>query len=103
MKRLSEFIVSVADLFEAEGRAALHILRAEGRWIRSYIARLGVGLACLAVSFVVVIVGVVLLGRGAFLWMEQSMGTPAASSITGLAFLIFGSLLVWIYHSNAKA
>jgi hypothetical protein len=83
-KHLSEFVVRISDLLEAEGRV-----------LRKVLGKLGLGLSLSLVAAVVLLVGCGLLLAGAWLGLAQPLGPAWASAITGaIAVLMAGALLV---------
>ena len=95
--------MKVADLVEAEGRTLLYTLQAEGRWMRGYLAGFGVALVCVVGSVVLLLGGIALVGIAGFLWLQQSLGTPAAACIVGLILLALGALSLWMFHFKTRA
>jgi protein-S-isoprenylcysteine O-methyltransferase Ste14 len=83
---LTELIVRIADLLEAEGRAA-----------RRAIERLGMGLSLTVVAAVLVLVGCLLVLTGLWLGLGNTgMGEAGASAITGVLTLgVAGGLFWW--------
>lgn len=84
-KHVSEFVVRVADLLEAEGRV-----------LRRVLGKLGLGLSISLVAAVVLLVACGLLLAGAWLGLAQPLGPAWASAITGLMALIIAVGLLYI-------
>ena len=82
-RHIAEFVVRIADLAEAEGRL-----------LRRSAARLGLGLAFIAVAAGLVFLGAALLLAGVWIGIGQAIGPVWASAITGgLALLLAASAL----------
>jgi len=99
---LAELIVRVSDLVEAEGRTLLSTLRAEGMWVRGYLARMGIGVVLLVAASVLVVAGCGLICASCFLWVQPLLGSAAAAGITGAVTLLLGILSSWIFYRIAR-
>lgn len=117
MKAISELVVRICDLVEAEGRALVSASREQGRnllevvqeqgrtlletgrdeaqRVRAAINTLAVGFMFLLIATPLLIAGVGLILAGVMLWLEPQVGRPAAAAITGLLTLAAGGVCVW--------
>jgi hypothetical protein len=84
-QQLSELIVRVADLVEAEGRV-----------LRGQVAKLSVGLALRLVGAMVLLVGLVLVMAALWIGVEQHAGAAWASLATGALALAIAGGLFWV-------
>ncbi len=87
MKVISEFVVHVFDLIEAEGRSLLTVVRGEARHVRHTATDIAVGVTFLLVAVPLLIAGAGLLAAGLMWWLETLVGRPLAAGLTGLAVL----------------
>jgi uncharacterized RDD family membrane protein YckC len=94
MKAISEFVVHVFDLIEAEGSALRTVVQHEAQIAHGRIATLVLGVAVLAAAVPLVVSGLWLLGAALFWWLEHEVGSPLAAAITGLLVLGSGLALV---------
>lgn len=85
LKLLSEYIVRIAELLEAEGRAA-----------RRAVERLGTGLSLVVVASAIVLAGCLLVFAGLLLGLKSTaMGWPGALALTGAVALGVAGWLFW--------
>lgn len=94
LKVLSEFVVKVADLAEAEGRQ-----------LRAVVAAVGLGLALVIVAALIAVVGIGLLILAVYKAFESSMGPAWAACVSGaIALTIAGitGFLGWRAMSKGK-
>ncbi len=85
LKLLSEYIVRIAELLEAEGRAA-----------RRAVEKLGVGLSLVIVAAALVLAGCLLVFAGLLLGLKSTqLGWPGAAAITGAATLVAAGAIFW--------
>lgn len=83
-RRMSELVVRVADLCEAEGRL-----------LRKVVARVGLGLSLMVVAALLLAAGAGLVLAAVWMISDQSLGPAWASAITGVITLaLAGGLLV---------
>ncbi|HEX8877729.1 MAG TPA: phage holin family protein [Phycisphaerales bacterium] len=85
----------VADLLEAEGRSLSRAVRLEGAELKTHVARLGLGAGLLVMSALLVMVGVLGVLYGLFLWLQPLTGTPASAALTGVVAIIAGGVAIW--------
>ena len=90
VKAISEFIVHVFDLIEAEGRGLLKVVRGEAHRARAIFANLATGVAVLLISIPLIVAGLGLAAAGLMWWLEGLVGRPLAAGLTGLAVLGVG-------------
>ncbi len=102
MKRISEMIVRVTDLMEAEGRSLREVARVEGRVLRQVTARLTLGLAVLLATAPLVVAGVGLLLAALFMALRDPLGQPAAAAITGVVTLGVSGGLLWLFKTLTR-
>ena len=90
MRAISQFIIRVFDLIEAEGAALLSVARAEADRARSAAVHMAMGLALLAVAIPLVITGFGLLTAGLLWLLETHTSRWLAAMLTGTAILAVG-------------
>lgn len=89
-KHISELIVRVADLAEAEGRL-----------LRKVVAKMGLSLSLTMAAAALVLVGCVLLLAALWLAVEKPLGSALASVISGVvALLLAGGMLMLVARMN---
>lgn len=91
MKRITDLIVRVADLAEAEGRT-----------LRAMVAQTALGLAWIAVGGVVVLIGLVLVLAAVYLAAADGMGPAGGAVVAGAVGLMVGGGLAWLGHRTAR-
>ena len=84
MRGLTELIIALLDLLEAEARA-----------LRSGSFRLGLSLALLGTAGILMLVGVWLILRALYLYLAIFLSPPTATLITGVVTLLVSGGLVW--------
>jgi hypothetical protein len=87
VKAISQFVVHVFDLMEAEGRSLRTVFRAEARRAQATATGMAMGGAILLVSVPLFVGGVALLAAGLMWWLETEVSRPLAASVTGLAVI----------------
>lgn len=102
MKAISQFVVHVFDLIEAEGRVLLEVVRAEAKRAHLSAVHLLLGVGFLAVSVPLVVAGVLLVGLGIFWWMERLLGPAGGAAVTGLLVLVAGGVCMGAFLKLAK-
>lgn len=83
-RQLSELVVRIADLAEAEGRV-----------LRRVAGRLGLGLSLTLVAAVLLLAGAGLLLAALWLGLDGPLGHAGASAITGAAALVVAVGVLW--------
>jgi hypothetical protein len=73
--------------------ALLDLLQLEGRVLRRNVLRLGWSLALLAVSTLLLLAGVALIGWGLYQFIEPHIGPESAAIILGLTLLLLAGIL----------
>jgi hypothetical protein len=91
VETVTELAVRIADLVEAEGRQARHI-----------VVRVGIALAGVLVAGVLALAALVLLLAGIYGWLAEPLGEPGALFVTGLITLAAAGGLVWAAMKLAK-
>lgn len=84
MRGLTELIIALLELLEAEARA-----------LRSGSFRLGLSLALLGTAGILMLVGVWLILRALYLYLAIFLSPPTATLITGVVTLLVSGGLVW--------
>lgn len=102
MKAISQFIVHVCDLVEAEGSTLLAVVRAEARHVHAAVADLAVGAAFLVVSIPLFIAAAWLLATAFMSWLQTQVSPPAASALTGLLLLLAAALCLFTFNTFAR-
>lgn len=87
MKAISQFVVHVFDLIEAEGAALLTAARGEARRVRLAATNLAMGSVFLIISIPLFVGGFGLLGAALMWSLETVVSRPLAACLTGLAVL----------------
>lgn len=90
MKAISQFVVQVFDLMEAEGSALLTVVRGEARRVQTTATNMAMGVAFLLVSVPLFVAGFWMLAAGLMWWLETQVSRPLAAGLTGLAILAVG-------------
>lgn len=90
MKAISQLVVRVIDLIEAEGRDLRTVLRVEAGRVHVGLAHLAVGIAILLISVPLILAGLCLLAAGMMWWLETILSRPAAAALAGGALLGVG-------------
>ena len=90
MKAISQFVVRVFDLIEAEGRDLRSVLRVEADRVHATLSHLAVGIAILLISVPLILAGLYLLAAGMLWWLETVVSRPVAAALAGLALLVAG-------------
>ncbi len=97
MKAVSELIVRVTDLVEAEGRSIRAVIRSEGRELRERVSRFSLGLIFLAGAAVLVLMGAALCVATVYAALEPSFGVAGALLAAGVFALACGGVLIWVF------
>ncbi|HYE61940.1 MAG TPA: phage holin family protein [Phycisphaerales bacterium] len=97
MARISQYIVGVTDLLEAEGRSFREVARAEGRDLKQATTKVLLGFAVLLAAAPLAVVGLGLLLAALFWALREPLGQPAAAAITGVVTLCLCGGLLWLY------
>ena len=97
MKAISQFVVKVADLLEAEGRAFGAVLRAEAHRAHNAATNMAMAATFLVIAAPLVIAGLGLIGAGLMWWLEPMWGRALAAAVTGCALLAFGAASIWCF------
>jgi len=101
LKALSQFVVHLFDLIEAEGRTFLAIGREEVRHARNAVADLAIGAVFLVVSIPLFLCGLTFLVVALFWWLETLVERPLAACITGFVVMTAASAALLVFRSMA--
>ncbi|TVQ60451.1 MAG: hypothetical protein EA378_11680 [Phycisphaerales bacterium] len=102
MKAISQFVVHVFDLIEAEGVALRSAVRSEAQRARETSADVATGFALLLTSVPVLLAGFGLLAAGMMWWLETIVSRPLAAGITGAVALVLGGALLFTFRQIAR-
>lgn len=91
MKVISEFIVHVFDLVEAEGRSLATIIGDGAHRARCAARTAALGGVLLLISIPLLLGGCWLMAYGLREWLEPLIGRPMSAGLTGLAVLAAGA------------
>lgn len=91
LKLISELVVRIADLLEAEGRT-----------LRQVVTRLIILAAMIAAVTALALAGVGLLLVAAYLGLSQAIGPSWAAAALGVASLALAGGLLWMNRDNMK-
>lgn len=97
MKAISELVVHVFDLMEAEGRGLLTVVRGEAKRAQSAASNMAMGLAFLTVAVPLLIGGLALMAAGLMWWLETQVARPMAACLTGLAIITGAFSCIWLF------
>lgn len=99
MKAISQFVVSVFDLIEAEGRSFRAVARAEARSAYAALVEAAMALTFVLVSVPLFVAGACLLAAGLMWWLETQVSRPAAAAITGVVVLALAASCLFVVRS----
>lgn len=85
MHSVTEMIVRIADLAEAEGRT-----------LRAMAVRVALGVSIIIVAAGAVLAGVALILSAVFIMTADRTGPAAGAALTGLLALCIGGVLIWL-------
>lgn len=103
MKAISQFVISIFDLAEAEGRELRTAVRAEARDLREVSVNLALALGVLIVTIALVLVGAAFIVAGLMWWLETQVPRSLAAAITGVFALALGGGAFLLFKSLTKA
>ena len=103
MKAISQLVIHICELIEAEGRGLRTAVRAEARDAQSAASRMALGVAFLAVAAALLVGGLGLVAAGFVFWLESQLGFPAASAVTGLILLIAAVGFLHAFRSHVRS
>jgi hypothetical protein len=101
VKEISQFVVRVFDLIEAEGRTLLKVGREEARQVHSAVNGMALGATYLLISIPLFLAGFSLLAIGLMWWLETVVSRPLAAALTGLVLLVFASAWLLGFKLNS--
>jgi hypothetical protein len=99
MKVISQFVVSIFDLIEAEGHALLSVARTQAGEVHSGVARLAMAIAFLLAFVPLFIAGVLLLATGLMWGLETQVSRPLAAALTGCVVLVLAFSCLLLFRS----
>jgi hypothetical protein len=102
MKAISDFVISVFELAEAEGRDLRTSVRVEAGAARAAVIRLSVALAVLVVGALLLGGGAWLMLSGLHLWLETQVSRPLAAVLAGLSVFGVGVGCLVLFRSMIK-
>lgn len=91
MQKITELVVRIADLLEAEGRL-----------LRATTMRLATGIVLLIIAACTAAVGLIFIIAAVFIAVAERAGTAAGAATTGLLALGLGGLLAWLARKTAR-
>lgn len=97
MKAISELVIHVFDLVEAEGKTLLHVVRNEASRARTTVANMALAIGVLVVAVPLLVSGLWLMAAGLMWWLETLVGRPLAAGITGLVLILFAAAGVLVF------
>jgi hypothetical protein len=103
VKVISQFVVHIAELLEAEGATLLAIGRTEAQALHRAVAGLALGLAFLIVAAALALAGIGLLATGLILALDAQWGHPFAAAATGLILLILAGAALWSFTALTRS
>jgi hypothetical protein len=99
LKAISQFVVHLFDLIEAEGFALRSAVRGEARRAREAATDILTGVAFLLVAVPLTLAGLALMAMGLLRWLELQVGPPLAAALTGLFVLTLAAACYWCFRS----
>lgn len=91
MKPVSRFIVKLADLAEAEGRA-----------LRAGAVHVGFAIALAVGGAVLGVIGIAAIAWAIFAALAAGMGAPGAAAVCGVVLLAAAGVLLWTVRKMAR-
>jgi hypothetical protein len=102
MKAISQFVVRVFDLIEAEGRTLLAVVRDEAVRVHGAVVNLMLATAFLVMAVIFVLVGCGLIAFGMIRWLEPWVSLPVALVLTGVAGASLGCVSLYVCRRVAS-
>jgi hypothetical protein len=102
MKALSDFVISVFELAEAEGRELRTSVRSEAKAARAALIGLSGALAVLVLAALLLFGGTWLMVSGLHLWLETQVTRPLAALLAGLSVFGLGVGCIVLFRSMTK-
>ncbi len=99
MSAISQFVISVFELAEAEGRDLRTTVRAEARDLRTVVVNLATASAVLLLSVPLLVAGAGLMTAGLMWWLESQLNRPLAAAITGLVVSALGLGCLFLFRT----
>ena len=102
MRAISQFVVRIMDLIEAEGSLLRAVIRVEASAARRDASGFAIGIAILSIAVPICVAGIGLLAAAVWSWLEPAAGAPAATAITGGALLMMGTALLGMFAYRSR-
>jgi hypothetical protein len=102
VKALSQFVISVFELVEAEGRDLRTSVRSEARDALAAIVSLALAIAVLILAVPLFAGGTWLMASGLLLWLETQVSRPTATFLAGLCVFAAGVGCLALFRSFAN-
>lgn len=99
MKMISQLVVHVFDLVEAEGHALRSAVREEASRAHGAIANLVLGVGVVFVAAVLSVAGLGMLAASVLWWLEPHVGKPLATFICGVLVLALAGGGVFMFKT----
>lgn len=97
LNTISEFVVRVADLIEAEGRSLRAVVSAEMQTASKSLATAVLAAVMLLASGCLLLAGLGLLALALEWWLESFLSRHLAVALTGVALIALASVcLLWV-------
>lgn len=87
MKAISQFVVRLVELVEAEAKAAGGVLRVEARRAHSLVCETAMAATFLVVAAPLMLAGASLLAAGLYWWVEPTWGRAVSAAVVGLVLV----------------
>lgn len=97
VKAISQFVVHVFDLIEAEGSALRTAVRTEARRARDAVTDIATGVVFIIMSVPLALAGFSLMAAGFMWWLEGQVGRPLAAALTGAIALAAAGGCLWCF------
>lgn len=91
MRSLAELLITLLDLFEAEGRS-----------LRRSVVRLTISMMVVAIAGLVLLGAIGFILAGVYLYFESLFGAAPAAFLAGAASLVVAGITVWGAKRSAR-
>lgn len=102
MKMISQLVVHIFDLVEAEGHSLRSAVRAEASRAHAAIVNLVLGVGVVLVAAVLSVSGLWLLAASLLWWLEPKLGKALAACVCGVLVLLLAGGGVLIFKSIVR-
>ena len=92
MKAISQFVVRLVELFEAEANAVGGVLRVEARRAHTVVCETAMAATYLVVAAPLMVAGVSLLAAALYWWVEPMWGRAISAGVVGLVLVGAGAV-----------